>query len=84
VPSLARSRVRVDSPDSDAHARRGFCSACGSSLFWERPDHETVSISAGTLDGATGLRIAGHWYTSQAGDYYDIPRDGTPRYPRGG
>jgi hypothetical protein len=72
----------IDSPDSDAHARRGFCSVCGSSLFWERPDRETVSISAGTLDGETRLRIAGHEYTSQAGEYYDVPRDGTPHHPR--
>ena len=74
----------VQSPRSDEHARRGFCSECGSSLFWDAPGRETISITAGTLDGATGLRTAGHWYVSQAGDYYDLPSDGLPRDDRGG
>lgn len=58
---------------SDAHARRGFCGRCGSSLFWDAPGRETVSVSAGTLDGASGLRILGHIYSAQAGDYYEAP-----------
>jgi hypothetical protein len=70
----------IDSPDSDAGARRGFCAECGSSLFWDPPRRATVSIAAGTLDGSTGLRIAGHWYISQAGDYYEIVDDDTPRH----
>jgi hypothetical protein len=74
----------IDSPHSDAGARRGFCGECGSSLFWDAPRRETISIAAGTLDGNSGLRIAGHWYVSQAGDYYEIPPDGLPRHPRGG
>ena len=27
----------IDSPDSVWNARRGFCSECGSSLFWHAP-----------------------------------------------
>lgn len=27
----------IDSPASDAGARRGFCGECGSSLFWDPP-----------------------------------------------
>ena len=67
----------IDSPASDAHARRGFCSECGSSLFWDPPDRDYVAIAAGSLDGETGLRIAGHWYTSQKGDWYELPDDRT-------
>jgi hypothetical protein len=74
----------IDSPHSDAQARRGFCGECGSSLFWDAPRRATVSIAAGTLDGPTGLRIAGHWFVSQAGDYYEIPADGLPRHERSG
>jgi hypothetical protein len=74
----------IDSPLSDAHARRGFCGECGSSLFWSAPGHETVSIAAGTLDGPTGLSAISHWYVSQAGDYYEIPDDGLPRHDRDG
>ena len=54
------------SPTGDARARRGFCGRCGSSLFWDAPDRATVSISAGTLDGASGLRIMGHIYVVPA------------------
>jgi hypothetical protein len=66
-------RYRVD-------ARRGFCSECGSSLFWDAPGRPTVSIAAGTLDGTTGLRTTAHWYVSQAADYYELPADGLPHH----
>jgi hypothetical protein len=41
-----------------------------------------VSISAGSLDEPTGLRLLGHVYASQKGDYYELPDDGLPRYER--
>jgi hypothetical protein len=62
----------IDSPQSDAHARRGFCGECGSSLFWDAPDRDSVSISAGALEPPTGLRSARDIYTHQASDYYDL------------
>jgi len=34
--------------------RRGFCSECGSSLFFEQDGGERVSIAAGTLDKPQG------------------------------
>jgi hypothetical protein len=70
----------IESPQSDAGARRGFCAHCGSSLFWDAPGRPTVSIAAGTLDEPTGLKVIAHWYVSQAGDYYDLPADGLPRH----
>jgi hypothetical protein len=73
----------IDSPDSAAHARRGFCGVCGSSLFWDSPQLRTTSIAAGTLDGDTGVVAVGHVWVSQAGDYYELPDDGLPRQPRG-
>lgn len=91
--SIARSDVVLvcerglqwfDSPCSDAGARRGFCRACGSSLFWEAADGGMVSVAAGTLDDPAGLRTGGHWYVSQAGDYYELPDDGLPRWSRSG
>jgi hypothetical protein len=69
----------TDSPQSDRHARRGFCEECGSSLFWQPVGSERISIAVGTLDRPTGLRIAGHVYTRHAGDYDDLPEDGLPR-----
>jgi hypothetical protein len=74
----------IQSPHSDARARRGFCAECGSSMFWDSPEYDTISIAAGTLDSPTGLRIASHWYVSQAGDYYEIPSDGLPHHTRSG
>jgi len=74
----------IQSPRSDAGAWRGFCGECGSSLFWDAPGLETISIAAGTLTGPTGLHVASHWYVSQAGDYYEIPDDGLPHHERSG
>src|ERR1700744_6396664 len=61
----------IDSPESDAHARRAFCGECGSSLFGEAPGTETISIAAGTLDTPTGVREVSHWFVSQVSDYYE-------------
>ena len=62
----------IDSPDSHAHARRGFCGDCGSSLFWDAPDRATISIAAGSLEPPTGLKTIGQIYVEDAGDYYDV------------
>jgi hypothetical protein len=61
----------IDSPESESHARRGFCCECGSGLFWDAPGRETISFSAGALDPPTGLRTVREIYTEFAGDYYD-------------
>ncbi|MEQ8443472.1 MAG: GFA family protein [Alphaproteobacteria bacterium] len=53
-------------------ARRGFCSRCGGNLFWW-PDSDThVSVMAGTIDGATGLKTEKHIFTDTKGDYYEL------------
>ena len=52
--------------------RRGFCSECGSSLFFEETGGERVSIAAGSLDKPQGLKIAAHIFAREAGDYYEI------------
>ena len=62
---------------SDA-ARRGFCGRCGSTLFWQANGGDYVSIAAGTLDGATGLKCACHIHVADKGDYYSID-DGLPQ-----
>lgn len=68
----------VASPESDRHARRGFCAQCGSSLFWQSGGRERLNIGAGTLERPTGLHVAGHWYAHQAGDY-DVIADDLPQ-----
>jgi hypothetical protein len=61
----------IDSPESNTHARRGFCGECGSSLFWDAPGRKTISIAAGALDPPTGLKTVKHIYIEDASDYYD-------------
>ena len=41
---------------SSDFARRGFCTECGGSVFWERNGSDVISISAGMLDAPTGLK----------------------------
>ena len=53
-------------------ARRGFCGSCGASLFWQGDGKDYVAISAGTVDGPTGLQTEGHIFCEAAGDYYEI------------
>lgn len=51
----------------------GFCSTCGSTLFWraeELPDW--ISIAAGTLDPPTGLTTESAWWTREASDYHRL------------
>jgi hypothetical protein len=65
--------------DETPDVYRGFCKECGSSLFWDARGDEYMYISAGTLDGPTGLKTIGHIWVGQAGDYYEIT-DGLEQY----
>lgn len=58
---------------SSETAERGFCSVCGSNLFWRRLGNDQISIWAGTIDGPTGLRMESQLHVESAGDYYDLP-----------
>jgi hypothetical protein len=53
-------------------ARRGFCADCGSTLFWHGTGRDYVSIAAGSIDGATGLKLVQHIHTADKGDYYKL------------
>ncbi|UCG39618.1 MAG: GFA family protein [bacterium] len=68
--------------DETPNVHRGFCAECGSSLFWHPRDQTMIAVSAGSLDEPTGLRVMGHSWVSQKGDFYEI-RDDLPRYARG-
>jgi len=57
-------------------AQRGFCSTCGSVLFWQADRAAQISITPGSIDGATGLSIEKHIFCADKGDYYDIPAEG--------
>ena len=61
--------------DSSDKARRGFCSVCGSSMFYERKGIDKISVSAGSLEIPTTLDRMRHIYVASKGDYYDISDD---------
>lgn len=57
----------------------GFCSTCGSTLFWRNDDEpERWSITAGTLDVPTGLDTTLSIWTAEASDYHG-PIEGAQR-----
>lgn len=66
---------------SSEHARRGFCSICGSSLFFDIPGEDWIGVSMGAFDGQTGTKLTAHIFVADKGDYYDIA-DGLPQHPQ--
>lgn len=64
---------------SSDHARRGFCSVCGSSLFFDVPDSDWIGISMGAFDGPTNTTLSSHIFVADKGDYYQIA-DGLPQH----
>ena len=78
-----REAVRIEGEtlrwfESSPGHRRGFCGVCGSNLFWSRDASPFLAIFAGTLDAPTGLRLTGHIYVADKGDYYHLA-DGLPQ-----
>jgi hypothetical protein len=84
---LPRSAVTIHGEDSiswyrsSQKVRRGFCSVCGSFLFWEPIGRDTIAIAMGAFDKPTGTHLAKHIFVADKGDYYDIA-DGLPRNPQ--
>ncbi len=59
----------------------GFCSTCGSSLFWRNDDEPgRWSIGAGTLDPPTGLETRSSIWIAEASDYHEAPSGSTRLY----
>ena len=65
--------------DETPNVYRGFCSNCGSSLFWHPKDQPSISIAAGSLGSPTNLKTIGHIWCSQVSDFYKIGDD-LPRF----
>ena len=66
---------------SSKKARRGFCSKCGASLFFDPIDknkHNWIGISMGAFDTPTETKLALHIFVAEKGDYYEIS-DGLPQ-----
>jgi len=84
---LPRARVTIQGEDritwyqSSEKVRRGFCSLCGSVLFFDPPARDWIAIAMGAFDAPTGTRLAKHIFTADKGDYYEIA-DGVPQNPQ--
>jgi len=82
---VPRSAVTIRGEDkitwyrSSEKVRRGFCSQCGSSLFWDPVSRDWIGIAMGAFDTPTDTRLAVHIFTADKGDYYDIA-EGVPQF----
>jgi hypothetical protein len=81
---LPKSAVTIQGEDSvtwyrsSEKVRRGFCSTCGSVLFFDPPARDWIAIAMGAFDLPTGTRLGKHIFVADKGDYYDIA-DGLPQ-----
>lgn len=66
---------------SSDKVRRGFCSRCGSWLFWDPVEMDLIAVAMGAFDAPTGTRLGDHIFVSEKGDYYDLS-DGLPQRRR--
>src|SRR5205814_3296153 len=65
---------------SSEKARRGLCSICGSSLFWDPiVKKDWIGIAMGAFERPTDTKLKMHIYVADKGDYYEIA-DGVPQY----
>ena len=68
--------LRWWTPAEEPAVAYGFCSHCGSSLFWRCTDRpEAISIAAGTLDSPTGLTTTAAVFGAEASDYHRLDPD---------
>jgi len=63
---------------SSEKVRRGFCSTCGSSLFWDPIFKDWIGVAMGAFDRPTDVRLGIHIFVADKGDYYEIA-DGLPQ-----
>lgn len=66
---------------SSERVRRGFCSVCGSVLFWDPIGKPVLAVAMGAFDTPTGAELEMHIFVADKGDYYEIG-DGVPQYER--
>ena len=84
--NVRRDALRVHGEDrvtwykSSDKVERGFCSVCGSTLFWKPTidGYQYTGVAMGLLEGATGMKLSKHTFVGDKGDYYDIT-DGLPQ-----
>lgn len=63
---------------SSEKIRRGFCTRCGSTLFWEPLHRDWIAVAMGAIDAPTDTTLKMHIFVADKGDYYAIA-DGLPQ-----
>ncbi len=58
--------------DSSDWAERGFCSTCGSHLFYRLKDNQHHMVPVGLLDDDSGLRFRQQVFIDEKPAYYDF------------
>jgi hypothetical protein len=68
--------LRWYSPVDDPNVTYGFCSTCGSTLFFRSGiadgTNTLTSMSAGTINGSSGLSTTEIWFADDAADHVRI------------
>lgn len=85
--NVRRSALRVSGEaqvswyQSSEKVQRGFCTVCGSTLFWSPTvaGYPWTSVAAGCLDTPLAAKIAKHIFVAEKGSYYEIS-DGAPQH----
>lgn len=84
---VPRASVRIDGADkvtwfaSSERVRRGFCSVCGSTLFWDPIRRDFIGVAMGAFDTPTATHLKMHIFVAEKGDYYELA-DGLPQNQR--
>lgn len=55
---------------SSPWGERGFCAACGTSLFWRAPGEENWGVAVGALEDSVDLKLAQHIYIDDCAKFY--------------
>jgi hypothetical protein len=84
---VQRSAIDINRQDkltwhqASAKVRRGFCSVCGASLFFDPLAADWIGVAMGAFDTPTLTQLEKHIFVAEKGDYYPIS-DGLQQNPR--
>lgn len=90
--TIARDHYKIDGfehitwHDQTAQAERGFCSVCGSTIFW-RPKNQKIGqmdFAVGMLNDVSKLTQSKHIFCASKPDYYALPNDDAARFDERG
>ena len=78
--NVRRTALRVRGAESvrwyqsSEKIQRGFCSICGSTLFWNPTieGYEWTAVAMGCIDTPLNLKISKHTFVGDKGGYYEI------------